>query len=171
MPEFITIDFETADYGPDSACSVGLVKVKDGKITQSLYCLIRPPRKEFVFTPVHGLAWDDVKNEPDFKGVWPKIADFIKEADFLAAHNAPFDKGVLYACCAAAGVLTPPQPFVCTVELARNVLKIRPANLANVCARLGIELDHHNALSDAEACAGIVLAAGKSGGSSSNYEV
>ena len=159
MAEFVAIDFETAGPEPESACSVGLVKVTDGQITQNLYRLIRPPAKEFVFTPVHGLAWDDVKNEPDFKGVWPDIADFIKEADFLAAHNAPFDKGVLYACCAAAGVSRPPQPFVCTVELARNVLKIRPANLANVCARLGIALDHHNALSDAEACARIVLAA------------
>ena len=159
MTEFIAIDFETAGREPESACSVGLVKVKGGKITESLYCLIRPPRQEFFFTPVHGIAWEDVKNEPDFKGVWPRIADFIREAGFLAAHNATFDKSVLYACCAAARVASPPQAFVCTVGLARNVLKIRPANLANVCARLAIALDHHNALSDAEACARIVIAA------------
>jgi DNA polymerase-3 subunit epsilon len=31
--------------------------------------------------------------------------------------------------------------------------------LPNVCSYLGIPLDHHNAASDAEACARIVLAA------------
>ena len=160
MSEFVALDFETADYGPDSACSIGLVKVKDGKIAQKLYCLIRPPREEFIFTDIHGISWEDVENSPDFKGVWPKIADFINAAETLAAHNSGFDKRVLYACCAAAGVEKPTQPFVCTVQLARHVLKIRPATLSNVCLRLGIDLDHHNALSDAEACARIVIAAG-----------
>lgn len=161
MSEFVAIDFETADYGKDSACAVGLVKVKDGKIAQSLYRLIRPPRREFLFTHIHGLSWENVAREPDFKGVWPEIREFIGGAEFFAAHNAGFDKGVLYACCAAAGAPKPPQPFVCTVVLARKVLKITPAKLSNVCVQLGIELDHHNALSDAQACARIVLAGKK----------
>jgi DNA polymerase-3 subunit epsilon len=43
--------------------------------------------------------------------------------------------------------------------MARGILDIRPATLSNVCRRLRIPLDHHHALSDAEACAKIVLAA------------
>src|SRR5207237_1122667 len=55
-------------------------------------------------------------------------------------------------------------PFKCTVAMARYALGIRPANLANVCRRLGIPLTHHHAESDALACARIVLAAREAGG-------
>ena len=36
---------------------------------------------------------------------------------------------------------------------------MKPANLPAVCRRLGIGLIHHDAASDAEACARIVIAA------------
>jgi DNA polymerase-3 subunit epsilon len=49
------------------------------------------------------------------------------------------------------------------VELARKMWDIRPTQLPTVCRRLSIELKHHEALSDAEACGRIVLAALKSG--------
>ena len=32
---FVTIDFETAKYSRESACSVGLVKYQDGKVTDT----------------------------------------------------------------------------------------------------------------------------------------
>ena len=53
----------------------------------------------------------------------------------------------------------PEQPFICTVKLARQTWGIYPTNLPAVCAKLSIKLDHHQALSDAEACAKIVMAA------------
>lgn len=52
---------------------------------------------------------------------------------------------------------------LCTVRLARRVWSIRPTKLPDVFRRLGLELDHHGALSDAEACARIVLAAYEEG--------
>ena len=39
---------------------------------------------------------------------------------FLAAHFAPFDRGVLQACCAAHGVAMPSAEFLCTMRLARR---------------------------------------------------
>jgi DNA polymerase-3 subunit epsilon len=47
------------------------------------------------------------------------------------------------------------------VKLARQTWRLYPTKLPNVCNYLGIPLDHHNAASDAEACARIVLAARK----------
>jgi hypothetical protein len=56
-------------------------------------------------------------------------------------------------------MVSPPEiRYVCTVRLARRVWDIRPTSLSNVCTYLGLSLNHHDALSDAEACAGIVLA-------------
>jgi DNA polymerase-3 subunit epsilon len=157
MSAFTSIDFETADNGRDSACSVGLARVEDGKIIHTAHRLIRPPRPDIIFTYIHNITWGDVENEPPFPAIWPELADFFKGIDFIAAHNAPFDRGVLYACCAAAGLVPPPQPFRCTVQCARKELGIKPATLSNVCSQLGIPLQHHNALSDAEACAKIMI--------------
>lgn len=158
---FVAIDFETADPGPDSACAVGLVRVEGGRIARRESRLIRPPRPTFAFTWVHGIAWEDVAGQPPFGEVWPELEPVLEGADFLAAHNARFDRAVLEACCRAAGRAAPRLPFECTMMLARRVWGIRPTKLSDVCRALGIRLNHHEALSDAEACARIVIAAAK----------
>jgi len=58
-----------------------------------------------------------------------------------------------------AQVAPPDLAFRCTVRLARAVWQLRPTTLPDVCAHLRIPLRHHDALSDAEACARIVIAA------------
>lgn len=161
---FAAIDFETADYGADSACAVGVARVSGGRVARTLYRLIRPPRKDFIFTGIHGITWDDVRREQSFADLWPELSGILEGADFIAAHNAPFDRGVLHACLARAGLDGPPAPFVCTVRLARKLWE-KPANLPAVCHKLGIPLKHHNALSDAEACAHIVMRAHEQGAS------
>jgi DNA polymerase-3 subunit epsilon len=156
---FVAIDFETADHGADSACAVGLVRVEDLKIVSRETVLIRPPRERFVFTSLHGITWRMVQDAPVFKDAWAKLAPILDGATFLAAHNAGFDRGVLKACCTAASLVVPTLPFVCTVQIARRKWALKPANLPAVCRRLGIGLLHHNAGSDAEACARIIIAA------------
>jgi len=163
MTRFAAIDFETADNGRDSACSVAVVLVEDGRIADQLCALIRPPRPYFRFTHIHGLTWDDCRGEPDFAGLWPRMAPLLERADLLVAHNAPFDKGVLNACCATYGLRNPLKPFACTVRIARHVWNVYPTKLPDVCRHLNIALNHHDALSDAQACAGIALAALRQG--------
>jgi DNA polymerase-3 subunit epsilon len=158
-PSFVAIDFETADPGRDSACAVGLVRVERGRVIGRQSHLIRPPRSFFQFTYIHGITWEMVSGEPTFRKLWPKLKSAFEGADFLAAHNAAFDRSVLEACCAQARLRPPRLPFVCTVRLARQSWGIRPTKLPDVCRYLGLPLNHHDALSDAEACARIVLAA------------
>ena len=164
MSTFVAIDFETADYGRDSACAVGLVKVRGSEVVAKSYRLIRPPRPDFHFTYLHGIRWQDVKSKPDFAGVWAKLAKHLDGTDYVLAHNASFDRGVLRACCAAHGIRFPPTPFVCTVKLARAIWDIRPTKLPDVCRYLRIDLSrHHYAALDALACARIGIAALKQG--------
>ncbi|MGL6094616.1 MAG: 3'-5' exonuclease [Fimbriiglobus sp.] len=158
-PVFVAIDFETADYQPDSACAIGLVRVENGEITQRATLLLRPPRPRVKFTNIHGITWNMVAAAPTFGDAWPKLLPLLDGAGFLAAHNASFDRRVLTACCSAAGHPLPAVPFQCTVQVARKRWGLRPNDLASVCRRLGIGLIHHHAGSDAEACARIVLAA------------
>ena len=97
---------------------------------------------------------------------WPGLLPLLEGAEFVAAHNAPFDRSVLRACCDRAGLETPGLPFLCTVRLARKVWGMYPTRLPDVCGRLGIPLRHHHAGSDAEACARIVLRATREEGPS-----
>ncbi|MEJ5347580.1 MAG: 3'-5' exonuclease [Desulfosoma sp.] len=155
--DFVAIDFETANPDRNSACAVAIVKVQDHQIVRRAFRLIRPPTPNFVFTYIHGITWKDVRHEPTFKEIWPELEELTQGAFFFAAHNASFDRSVLQACCATYNLPMPSIPFVCTVQLARRCWRLYPTKLPDVCRHLGIDLRHHDAASDAEACARIVL--------------
>ncbi len=160
---FVAIDFETADSNRNSACAVALVRVVGEAIVDRASFLIRPPRRSFVFSYLHGITWADVAHAPSFAELWPQILPKLDGASFLAAHNAPFDRSVLLACCQTAGLEPPSIPFRCTVQAARQTWKIYPTRLPDVCAYLNLPLQHHDAASDAEACARIMIAARRAG--------
>jgi DNA polymerase-3 subunit epsilon len=161
---FVALDFETADQGRDSACSIAIVRVEENAIVHREHRLIRPPRQRFLFTSIHGISWPHVADAPSFAELWPELEPCLDGARFIAAHNSSFDSGVMQACCEQAGVSPPAQPYFCTVQLARKTWNIRPTKFPDVCRHLNLSLNHHDALSDAEACANIVLAAIRDGG-------
>lgn len=158
---FLALDFETANYHRSSACSIGLVLIENGQIVLRFKRLIRPPTLEFSFTYLHGISASDVICQPTFAELWPEMVMFFNRADFIVAHNAAFDKSVLKSCLEMSLLEVPPQPFLCTVQLARKIWNIKPTRLSDVCRHLSIPLRHHNAMSDAEACAKIVMAASR----------
>jgi DNA polymerase III subunit epsilon len=156
---FAAIDFETADVGRDSACCIGIVWVAGERIVRRERRLIRPPRRTFCFTGVHGIRWQDVVGESPFEEVWATLEPLLDGVQFLAAHNAAFDRSVLRTCCRKARLKVPTLPFRCSMRMARRAWRMWPTRLPDVCARLKIPLRHHDALSDAEACARIMIAA------------
>jgi DNA polymerase-3 subunit epsilon len=163
MAGFLAIDFETANRSRTSACAVGLVHVRNWRIVAEQAFLIRPPRPQFEFTHIHGLTWDDVKDAPTFADLWPTLRGYIEGADYLAAHNASFDQGVLRRSCETYGLVTPQHSFVCAVQVARSQWGLYTTKLPDVCRHLSIPLRHHDAASDARACAEILLRAQRDG--------
>src|SRR4051812_9753149 len=77
---FVAIDFETADYGPDSACAVGLVRVEALTVVRRETLLIRPPRQQVLFTHVHGITWEMVKNAARFADAWRQLSPLLDGA-------------------------------------------------------------------------------------------
>jgi DNA polymerase-3 subunit epsilon len=152
---FIAIDFETAKYSRESACSVGLVKFRDGKVTDTFYSLIRPPvlyiRPEF--TGIHGLTVDDVRDAPSFADLWENsLRPFIGNLP-LAAHNAAFDMGVLRAALEWHELPIPPLKYFCTLKLARAAWpELESHALTSLGEHFSITYDAHNALADAQTC-------------------
>jgi DNA polymerase-3 subunit epsilon len=152
---FIAIDFETAKYSRESACSVGLVKFRDGKAVDTFYSLIRPPvlyiRPEF--TDIHGLTVEDVRDASGFAEVWENsIRPFIGDLP-LAAHNAAFDMGVLKAALEWYELPIPQLVYFCTRKLARAAWpELESHSLTSLGEHFGIIYDAHNALEDAQTC-------------------
>jgi len=161
VSRWVAIDFETATREKASACALGIAVIEDNHVVEERAWLIQPPGN--IFEPrniwVHGIDEDMVAQEPEFDEVWVEIEPYLRGATLLA-HNAPFDVAVLRSSIARYEI----EPLVshgyhCTVSMAR---KVWPAlanhKLNSVCDHCGIELQHHDAASDAAACARIALA-------------
>ena len=161
---WIAIDFETADDGRDSACSVALVRVERGEIVATHSTDIRPPRETDQYAHIHGLYYCDLRRSPAFCEAWRGVTEskILDGAAAFVAHWAQFDRSVLHTCSSAFGVAVPRIPFHCSVEMARAAWPDMGSHKLNLMAeRLGLELKHHDALSDAFACARVTIAARK----------
>lgn len=159
MKDFVAIDFETANGRRSSVCSVGIVVVRDGKVVDRFYSLIRPTPNYYTCwtTEVHGLTRRDTDSQPTFPEVWAQVADKIKDLP-LVAHNRPFDESCLRAAFAEFGMQYPEYQFYCTLAASRRCLKLPSHQLHIAAAACGYDLtNHHHALADAEACAAIAL--------------
>jgi DNA polymerase III subunit epsilon len=157
----LAIDFETANQQPDSGCAIGAAFVLEGQIVAREATLFRPfTGDRFSFTGYHGIRWQDVKSLGDFSAAWKRLAPLWQEADIIIAHNVSFDLRVLFACAKRAQIVPPPRWYGCTVTLARQCWpEWHNHKLSTVCENLKISLRHHNAGSDAAACANVFLAA------------
>lgn len=163
--DFTAIDFETANSNSASACSVGMVKVRDGKVVDKTGWLIRPPLGHDAFsewnTRIHGIMAPDVEDAPLWSEQLPELVAFTA-GDVLVAHNAGFDMGVITAACAASFVECPGFSYLCSLQVARRTYHLDSYRLPVAAMAAGFEdFDHHNALADAEACAAIVVHAAK----------
>ena len=160
MEKFAAIDFETANGKRSSVCSIGVVIVDDGILSDSFYSLIRPRPNFYTYwtTAIHGITYYDTQDAPEFPQVWSQIAPRL-EGIPLVAHNSPFDKGCLAAVHELYGMPYPDYPFYCTCRMARKEYPfLENHQLHTVSAYCGYELAcHHHALADAEACAHIAV--------------
>jgi len=169
--DFTAIDFETANNSAASACSVGLVKVRDGKVIDSAYWLIRPPLGFDAFLEwnvrIHGIMAVDVADALLWSEQLPDLIAFA-ENDHLVAHNASFDMGVIESASRASFVDVPDFDYLCSLQVARKTYHLDSYKLPSAAMAAGFEdFAHHNALADAQACAAIIVhAAGRHGASS-----
>ena len=161
MTDFAAIDFETANGQRSSVCSVGVVVVRQGRVVDSFYSLIKPEPNYYAWfcQQVHGLGHEDTDDADVFPEVWQRIAPEIEGLP-LVAHNSPFDEGCLRAVMQVYRMDWPDYRFYCTCRAARRVFGRRLPNhqLHTVAEACGYCLEnHHHALADAEACAAIAL--------------
>ncbi|GGH94255.1 exonuclease domain-containing protein [Arthrobacter liuii] len=159
--DFTAIDFETANGFRGSPCSVGLTKVRGGRIVAEASWLMRPPPGYDHFdhnnVRIHGITATDVAGTRRFGELFPEIGAFIGD-DVLAAHNAAFDLGVIRSALEVSGLPGPAYDYVCTVMLSRRCYSLVSNSLPFAAEEAGVPLvNHHDAAEDARACAGILI--------------
>jgi len=169
---FVSIDFETLYSQRVSACSIGMVKYRDGKKVDQYYSLIRPPfdypgKSGQVLTWVHGISEDDVRNEKTFAELLPEIENFVGGLP-LVAHNASVEKCCIRDVCAYYEIETKLDynNILDTLPLSREAeakvdIQVEGQgthSLDAVCSRFNVPvLNHHNALEDAEMCGNLMV--------------
>ena len=159
MTDFAAIDFETANEQPSSVCSVGIVVVREGEVSDTFYSLIHPEPEYYQWfcQRVHGITLEDTEDAPVFPYVWDKIEPLIEGLP-LVAHNARFDEGCLKAVFRVYQMDYPDYTFLDTLAASHRHFGHGLPNhqLQTVAAACGFDLvNHHHALADAEACAHI----------------
>ncbi len=156
----VVFDFETTglDCNEHTVIEIGAVMMEDGKITGHFSRLINPgyplPQEIVKLT---GITDGELADKPFIADVLPEFLEFIDVAT-LCAHNAAFDMGFLKAEADRLG-LSVANPYFCTLELSRDILpQLKNHKLNTLAKHLNVSLEnHHRAVDDAEAAAGILL--------------
>jgi DNA polymerase-3 subunit epsilon len=157
----IAVDFETATHQRRSACALGVVVVSNGEVVDAKKWQFRPHGNYFEARNVriHGISAQAVADQPQLYDLWSEIRPFF-DNQHIIAHYAQFDVSVLRHSLDAIGVSYPTFEYTCTWLIAKNVWPTyRNFRLPYLAERLGLNIDHHNALADARTCWAILLAA------------
>lgn len=169
VPTIVGIDVETACPTHGAVCSIGVAVVSAGGVIRERHWLVDPgTRFDPRFISIHGITPAMVAGAPALRVVWSDLLATVRDAvesarpptlfpiesdeaaPLFVAHNAQFDRRQIES------ALGTPLPFrlACTVAMSRRAFpKLGRHNLASVSAHLAIPLKHHDALSDARACA------------------
>ena len=163
MDTFIAIDYETANSNYLSACALGITFVEKGVVLESVQTYIKPPEDFSSFDPfnisIHKIQPSQVKNAPSFDTVWNIIEKFHSKNNVpFACHYSGFDIRVTEALLKYYKIEFQEIQFYDTFTIAKKMWpEFSNHKLNYLSDKFDIQLDHHNASSDAQACALIAL--------------
>ena len=158
MSRFIVFDVETPNRYNNRMSAIGIDVIEEGVIVNEYYSLVNPEQPfDYFNTRLTGISEETVAGAPTFPELWGEIEPLMSSG-LLVAHNAMFDMNVLKKCLCDYQINWKPYVrYTCTVQLGRRLQPGVSHKLNDVCDRLGICLNHHQANSDSRACAEILL--------------
>ncbi|WP_324824178.1 PolC-type DNA polymerase III [Sinanaerobacter sp. ZZT-01] len=159
--EYVVFDLETTGLSPtaNEIIEIGAVKVKNKVIIDEFLTFVKPsvahlPEK---ITELTGITDDMLKDAPPLDEIFDSFMTFIGDLP-LVAHNADFDISFVRVACAKRGKELL-NAKVDTLYMSRTLLKDLKRHKLNLVANaLGVALEnHHRAVDDAKAAAGILI--------------
>ncbi len=154
----VVFDIETTGLSPykDKIIEIGAVKMAAGEIVDRFSAFVNPERPiPAEIERLTGISDKMVLDAETIETVLPKFLEFCGDA-VIVAHNASFDTSFVREECKRQGCGYEPA-IVDTVGLARILLPhLKNHKLNTVADAVGVSLEnHHRAVDDAEATAGI----------------
>ncbi len=158
---YVVFDIETTGFSPEKnrIIEIGAVKVEHGKIIDRFSTFVNPDVPiPFDIEQLTGINDSMVLDSPPIDVILPQFLTFCGDA-VIVAHNAGFDTGFISYYAKKLGYAYAPT-ILDTVTLARFLLpNLNRYKLDTVAKAVGVSLEnHHRAVDDAEATAGIFLA-------------
>jgi DNA polymerase-3 subunit epsilon len=155
---YVVFDVETPNSRNDRMSAIGVVVMEDTETVREFYTLVNPETHFDSFNvALTKITPFMVRRSPTFPVLW-QLLEPLMSTGILVAHNAPFDMGVLAKCLRDYGIEWKPRAeYACTVRMGRRLMPELPDHkLDTMAGALKLPLDHHNALSDTRACAGLL---------------
>ena len=155
---FVVFDVETPNRYNNRISAIGISVVENGRIVQDYFSLVDPEQPfDWFNSMLTGINEETVFDAPAFPEVWEQIEP-IMSSGILVAHNTSFDMGVLRKCLESYEIEWKPYAKgICTVIMGRSLLPGISHKLNDMCDYYGICLNHHQADSDSQACAEILI--------------
>jgi DNA polymerase III epsilon subunit family exonuclease len=151
----VAFDTETAFcHRPHHLIELGAVRCAGGEIVDRFDELVRPEVPiEAEASEVHGLVDDDVRDAAPAGEVLARFFAWLGD-DWLLAHNAGFDAGVLAFEALRHGIELPAAPILDSLKLSRRWVTDAPDHkLETLVQHLDLDIERsHRALPDAVAC-------------------
>lgn len=123
--DFCVVDVETT--GLDASKGAGIVELAaircdaQGNVLDSMSTLINPGLDDTGAVHIHGITPLMVSGAPSFADVYPRFAELLSGAIFVA-HHAKFDESFVAAEADRAGIVIERSPGLCTYWMSRELL-------------------------------------------------
>ncbi len=164
--EFIAIDVETANADMSSICQVGIAHYQSGVLVDEWKSYINPEDYfDIINISIHGIDESTVVGAPKLPEVRDQIHKYLDKR--ISVCHTHFDRVAISQAFNKYGMVTPNCTWLDSARVARRTWKEfawSGYGLDNVCACLGYEFRHHDALEDAKAAGHILISAVRQSG-------
>lgn len=154
----VVLDTETTGLYPGLGhriVEIGAIRLENWQEVGQVSTLIQPGRKmDPKASSVNGISDVDLQGQPTFSDVADDLLTLLEGA-VVVAHNAEFDAGFLGQELLIHGLQTSgqpttlPNPWLCTLLLARRHFHFGRNNLSYIAQHLGVRMGRaHRALND-----------------------
>ncbi|MEP2891969.1 exonuclease domain-containing protein [Tateyamaria sp.] len=159
--DFVALDVETANADYSSICQIGIVEFSDRKIVGSWSTLVDPISYFDPYnTSIHGIDASAVVGAPTYSKLFPELSERLHRR--LVLHHGHFDYTAFKRCYDRFSLSEIECDWLDNTKVVRRTwdeFQNSGYGLKNLCTHFGIELSHHDALSDATAAGEVFLKA------------
>jgi len=148
---FCVVDIETNGSFKNGGqiIEIGAVRVQGGKEVAHFHSLISAPSVPAHISELTGIDASMLEGAPSLASVLNEFRLFLRD-DIFVAHNVSFDYSFISSSLQQCGFGVLLNQKLCTIDLSRRLIESERYSLDVLKSLLGIENEHHRALSDAQ---------------------